>query len=1163
MRSINKHSATALYGWVICSLALVWGFGSCADRYEEGYNSENGKPLVIQGSIEQECVTRADDGGFADGDRMGVFVVDYEGGMPGTLKGSGNRATNFGLTYNQADGKWTGNTTIYWKDNVTPVDVYGYYPFENGLTEVDSYPFTVAADQSLKPEGEMSAYEQSDFLWAKATNVQPTTNVIRLSYRHRMAGVKVILEQGTGFTNEEWSTLDKLVTVDNTLRNAEISLATGVVTPVGAYDQPVTMAPESNETYRAVVVPQTVKAALPVISVTIDKKSYQLTRESDMTYTAGKLHQFTITVDKRADTGDYEATITSEEIKPWENDESSHHFALSAYVTVHVETAGTLEACLTEKGTNIEELRNLKVTGELTDADFQVIRDKMPWLTALNLRETKMVHARSNSVYEDVATYADDMFPQGAVNGQTSLRTLILPESITRIGSGAISGTQLTNQLVIPNSVKRIDESALSYMPEINLEVVLPDSLEYIGNYSFYHSNFTCEFKMPNTVRYIGDGAFVEAVNFYGTFRLPDDLEYLGTGYYKDEGPFAKMGKNMTGDIVIPQSITEIPNGAFNGIGFAKGTTVTLHDGVTRIGTSAFSNLKFNAPITLPASLVAVEQDAFFNCRMMGACVLPDNISVIGRKAFATEMAMTEVTGLNGELTLPSQISVIHNETFFGQSFTSINLSDQITHINERAFWNCQFLKTVSLGKNVDYIGPDAFGSCGNIQTFVCLSPEPPSVSSNTFSGLPFDKAVLEVPENSVERYRNASVWNQFLNITAHKELAFNIPSIACLQKGMTRTGTVRSEGEWEVIEAPSWCTVAPMQGGTYNREEVTVTVASMSQGSGNREGRIVFQLKGTDYTTYTDVIQYDYAQGEDTEVVLQEASAGAQPVRLFIVGEGFDAAAIADGTYLDLMRQQMEHFFNVEPYRTYRNYFTVSTALAVSPDAGMRMAGTVIQENKFDTGYDEYGLHSDTEKLKTYIREVTGRSNLVGMTVLLLVNNQSFVSTTIRGNGSDCNISICTLSGDSYPYDQRGLIQHELGGHNFAYLGDESVGHFEFIRGCPCPGCNALNAFNEAKAQGAFGNLSLSGSINNLPWNHLFFDQRYSDIVDVYEGGYNHLRGVYRSEAQSCMGTYIPYYNSISREIIVRRIMELAGEPFDFEAFVAKDSREGIPENE
>lgn len=84
---------------------------------------------------------------------------------------------------------------------------------------------------------------------------------------------------------------------------------------------------------------------------------------------------------------------------------------------------------------------------------------------------------------------------------------------------------------------------------------------------------------------------------------------------------------------------------------------------------------------------------------------------------------------------------------------------------------------------------------------------------------------------------------------------------------------------------------------------------------------------------------------------------------------------------------------------------------------------------------------------------------------------------------------------------------------------------------------------------------------MKTVPWSHLIFDSNYSDVVDVFEGGYYHARGVFRSESQSCMSTYIQYYNTISRELIVRRIMELAGETYSFEKFVSRDSREGLPQ--
>ena len=57
------------------------------------------------------------------------------------------------------------------------------------------------------------------------------------------------------------------------------------------------------------------------------------------------------------------------------------------------------------------------------------------------------------------------------------------------------------------------------------------------------------------------------------------------------------------------------------------------------------------------------------------------------------------------------------------------------------------------------------------------------------------------------------------------------------------------------------------------------------------------------------------------------------------------------------------------------------------------------------------------------------------------------------------------------------------------------------------------------------------------------------------------HNRGVYRSEANSCMNNDIPYYSTISREAIVKRIMEYAGEEYSFEKFVENDKRDVTPE--
>ena len=82
-----------------------------------------------------------------------------------------------------------------------------------------------------------------------------------------------------------------------------------------------------------------------------------------------------------------------------------------------------------------------------------------------------MVHVETDPINEP-GICQDDMLPNYALNNKSSLRTLILPESIVRIGVSALSGTQLTHQLVIPNRVKRLDENAISYIKEMNLEVI-------------------------------------------------------------------------------------------------------------------------------------------------------------------------------------------------------------------------------------------------------------------------------------------------------------------------------------------------------------------------------------------------------------------------------------------------------------------------------------------------------------------------------------------------------------------------------------------------------------------------------------------------------------------------------------------------------------------
>ena len=156
---------------------------------------------------------------------------------------------------------------------------------------------------------------------------------------------------------------------------------------------------------------------------------------------------------------------------------------------------------------------------------------------------------------------------------------------------------------------------------------------------------------------------------------------------------------------------------------------------------------------------------------------------------------------------------------------------------------------------------------------------------------------------------------------------------------------------------------------------------------------------------------------------------------------------------------------------------------------------------------------------------------------------------------GDGTAVACCPKSADAYPYDFRGIVQHEAGGHGFGKLADEYIYHNAFISTCTCTdGCGHVKDFLNNKNRGWYANLELTGDMHEVGWSHLIFHPKYSNVVDIYEGGYFHTRGVYRSEPTSCMNNNIPYYSAISRQAMVERIMEYAGETFDLEEFIAKD---------
>lgn len=1135
-----KH--TLLYLLAAGAMLLT---GCSDDFFGDKTEQHDSNRIQLSGDIDQLAVTRVNDNGFCNGDVMGVYIVDYEGNKPGTLKVNGNRGDNVRHTFDEPNYKWNSAYDLFWKDKHTHIDVYGYYPFANPES-IEDYQFEVQKDQSKATEnGEMGGYEASDFLWGKVSDVTPTTNVIRLPMAHRMSNARVTLIQGSGFAEGEWANLEKIVLTANVARKASINLSTGEIKTAGAVENTMTIPSRTNDEWRTIVVPQTVAAGTTLFSITIGGVPYKFTKNEAFTYVSGKMMNFGIKVDKQTGSGAYKLTLVSESITPWENDLVSHDATAKEYIVIN-STPGGLKNAITAANKDYTQVRNLKITGQINAKDFYFMRDSMLRLSALNLKEVRIKGWGKNEENEE---NMDDQIPNSAfyfiqtVGGSNSLNRIVLPDTLKSIGSNAFYGCKyLSGSLIIPEGVTEIKRGAFNGCIGLNGILSLPSTLKKLGNRGeddmgdegtdYYGGvfqncrNLTGNLILPDNLELIRGYCFSGCSGLYGELRLPAKLKRMGNCAFSSCSGF-------TGSLSIPQGITALPSEAFHNCGFNG--TLTLHNGITNIANDAFANCHFKGELHLPKSLKVISENAFCNNDFSGTLTLPSTLTHIGSNAFAYNWR------LMGILDIPQEVE----------------------SIGENAFSNCKMLEGIIFPESMETIRQGAFNECYGINSIICKGTMPAHIESGAFDGVAKDNFTLEVPESAISQYQAASGWKDFKRIAAHHELVCR-PSVACaLSTEHKQKLVINAEGEWEVASKPDWCEVSPASGN--KKTEVTLTIKGMAKNADSRDGKVVFRLKDKDYTHECSVSQYGYEYGEDEWITLQKATKGNNGgINIVLLGDGFNAKDIASGKYLKDIKQEVEYFFGIEPYKTYRDYFNVYTAIPLSTESGVGTVNT-IRYNRFNTTFTGgVGLKADYDEVFDYAlgAPTVNKSNL-NQTLIIMVPNSTDYGGICQMWEDGSAIAFCPQSTYGYPLDTRGVIQHEAGGHGFGKLGDEYIYHNAFIDFCDCTCCGHVLEFNGAKSLGWFDNLELTGKMHSVGWSHLIFDDRYSDIVDIYEGGYMHNRGVFRSEPNSCMNNDIPYYSTISRESIVKRIKAYAGETYSFEDFVKNDKRDaGIVES-
>lgn len=443
---------------------------------------------------------------------------------------------------------------------------------------------------------------------------------------------------------------------------------------------------------------------------------------------------------------------------------TNYTFAIEKIVTINNPIAGSLSATIISAGFGtLSSITHLIVTGNLNSVDISQIKTNMTVLTELDLTGTTLIN---NSL------------PDNAFANKSSLTVIKLPSTLESIGASAFSGTSLNGNLTLPSTITSIGDNAFLGLSGLSGSLFLPNSLSFLGNSAFQNcGGLSGNLLIPSSLTSIGDYVFSGCQSFTGSLSIPNSVTTIGNYAFQNcvnlsgdlsignsvvsIGDYAFSGcTGLSGNILISNSVKSIGNSAFQNCIGLKGV-LTFGDSVTSIGGYAFSGCNgLTGDILFPNTLISIGNYSFQNCTgFSGNLIIPNSVDSIGNYAFQN------CTGFNGNLTLSNALKTINNSVFSGCSNLNgiLTLPVSVTSVGVNAFLDCNKLTQLVINKNVTTISDNAFKNCSLLSKISVLKAIPPTIYTNTFSGVNKETCILEVPVNSSFTYQTTNFWSSFI----------------------------------------------------------------------------------------------------------------------------------------------------------------------------------------------------------------------------------------------------------------------------------------------------------------------------------------------------------------------------------------------------------------
>ena len=195
----------------------------------------------------------------------------------------------------------------------------------------------------------------------------------------------------------------------------------------------------------------------------------------------------------------------------------------------------------------------------------------------------------------------DDRFGRGAFES-CGLKSVTIPNSVTRIGSYAFSSCDELTSVIIPVGVRSIGSNAFSYCNSIS-SLTIPSSITEMETLAFCWCENLTSVEIQDGASTIGEWAFYGCYNLTNV-TIPQSVTNIGSAAF--------YFCNNLSNVVIPKGITRIEYWSFSNC--SSLTNVVIPEGVTNLGWDAFQDCSALTDVTIPESVISIEDACFDGC---------------------------------------------------------------------------------------------------------------------------------------------------------------------------------------------------------------------------------------------------------------------------------------------------------------------------------------------------------------------------------------------------------------------------------------------------------------------------------------------------------------------------------------------------------------------